>query len=187
MLALELRRKLFHLIAISLWLIPIKFFPYYLVLVTFIFVIMLNILVTIGTGRDLFKRVYQMILYFEREKNIERPGIQAIWANLGIMLSFLLFGRDCSAVGVVLLAVGDTFATLVGTHIGRVKFFEKTLEGSFAFFFCSFCVLYFMIGWEKALVISSLGAIAEVLPLKLDDNFSVPVIGSFVCFVLEHT
>lgn len=44
-----------------------------------------------------------------------------------------------------------------------------------------------MIGWEKALVISSLGAIAEVLPLKLDDNFSVPVIGSFVCFVLEHT
>ncbi|MGB9874446.1 MAG: phosphatidate cytidylyltransferase, partial [Hydrogenobacter sp.] len=120
MLNLEIRRKIFHLLAISLWLIPLKFFPTWLVILSFLMVIILNLLLVNRIGIKFFFTLYRIVFYFEREKNLQKPGIQALWANLGIALSFLLFGRECAIIGVLLLAVGDAFSNLIGTKIGRI-------------------------------------------------------------------
>ncbi|ADO45975.1 phosphatidate cytidylyltransferase [Hydrogenobacter thermophilus TK-6] len=186
MLSLEVRRKLFHLIAISLWIVPLKLFPPFLTFFTFLVVIFLNILVVKKVGQDSLGVVYRCILYLEREKNLEKPSIQALWANLGIMLSFLMFGGDCATIGVILLAVGDAFASLVGYHLGRTKLFDKSLEGFLAFFLSSFLVLYFILGWGRAIILSLFGALIELLPLKVDDNLTLPLAGSFLCYILEH-
>lgn len=85
----------------------------------------------------------------------------------------------------LLLAVGDAFSNLIGTKIGRIRLWGKTLEGSLAFFFSTLCALYFFLGFERALVVSLVGATVELLPLRLDDNFTLPIVGSFVCFVLK--
>lgn len=185
MLNLESRRKIFHLLAISLWLIPLKFFPTWLIILSFLLVIILNLLLVNRIGIKFFPTLYRMVLYFEREKNLQKPGIQALWANLGIALSFLLFGKECAVVGVLLLAIGDAFAGFVGAKIGRLRLGEKTLEGSMAFFFSTLCALYFFLGFERALVVSLVGATVELLPLKLDDNFTLPIAGSFMCFALK--
>jgi dolichol kinase len=185
MLNLEGRRKIFHLLAISLWLIPLKFFPNWLITFSFLFIIILNLLLVNRIGIKFLPTLYRIVLYFEREKNLQKPGIQALWANLGIALGFLLFGKECAVVGVLLLAIGDAFAGFVGAKIGKLKLWEKTLEGFMAFFFSTFCVLYFFLGFEKALVVSLIGATVELLPLKLDDNFTLPVVGSFMCFALK--
>lgn len=185
MLNLEVRRKIFHLLAISLWLIPLMFFPTWLVVLSFLVVIILNLLLINKVGINFFPALYRIVFYFEREKNLQKPGIQALWANLGIALSFLLFGRECAIIGVILLAVGDVFSNLIGTKIGRTRLLGKTLEGSLAFFFSTLLVLYFFLGLKGALVVSLVGAIVELLPLGLDDNFTLPIVGSFMCFVLK--
>jgi dolichol kinase len=53
---------------------------------------------------------------------------------LGVFLSFLFFPKECSAVGVVITAVGDGFAGMVGYHFGKTKTGNKSLEGALAFF-----------------------------------------------------
>lgn len=98
MLNLEIRRKIFHLLAISLWLIPLKFFPTWLVILSFLIVIILNLLLVNRVGIKFFPTLYRIVFYFEREKNLQKPGIQALWANLGIALSFFYYLEESVAL-----------------------------------------------------------------------------------------
>ncbi|MFN3813410.1 MAG: diacylglycerol/polyprenol kinase family protein [Aquificaceae bacterium] len=181
---LEIRRKAFHLLAISLWLVPLLTLQRKITIALFFVVIALNLLIVFKVGISRFKALYDLVFYLERERNIKRPSIQALWANIGIFLSFLLFGSLCASAGVVLLAVGDAFAGLVGISVGRRRIFRKSLEGSLAFFFSSFFALLLLLDVKRALIISSVGTLTELLPLKLDDNFLIPICGSLVCFLL---
>ncbi len=181
---LEIRRKVFHLLTISLWLIPLLTLQRKVMLFLFLVVIALNLIVVFKVGINRFKALYNFVFYLERERNIEKPSIQALWANVGIFLSFLLFGSLCASAGVVLLAVGDAFAGLVGMIMGRTRIFGKSLEGFFAFFLSSFLALLLLLDVKRALIVSFFGAIVELLPLKLDDNFLVPLCGSLICFLL---
>ncbi|RMH80517.1 MAG: phosphatidate cytidylyltransferase [Acidobacteria bacterium] len=179
---LEVRRKLFHMLAISLWLVPLRFFNGSLLYITFLMVLILNYMTVLGVGKDMFKLYYRMVYFLERERNYQKPSIQALWANLGIFLSFLLFGRECAMVSTLVLAVGDAFASIVGMRYGRKRIWEnRTLEGSVAFFFSSFLVILPLIGFWKALLIAFASALSEVVPVRLDDNLIVPLVSALVC------
>lgn len=174
------------MLAISLWLIPLRFFNSTLLFITFLIVLTLNYMTVLGVGKDRFKLYYRMVYFLEREKNYQRPSIQALWANLGIFLSLLLFGRECAMVSTLVLAVGDAFASMVGIRYGRRKIWNgRTLEGSIAFFFSSFFAILPLIGFWKALLVASASALSEVLPIRLDDNFTVPLVSAFVCGLLS--
>jgi len=173
-------------LGVSLWIVPISFFPQKLLLLTFILVLFLNLLVVKKVGAEKLKAIYKLITYFERERNLQKPGIQALWANLGIFLSYLVFGKESTIVGVLLLAFGDAFAGLVGTLFGKKRVWGKSLEGSFAFFFSSFLVLLPIIGLRDALIIALVGTLVELLPLKLDDNLTLPLVGAFLHYLLKN-
>ncbi|MFN3598754.1 MAG: diacylglycerol/polyprenol kinase family protein [Aquificaceae bacterium] len=179
-LDLELRRKVFHLFALSLWLVPIALLPTPITFLTFLVVLFINLLTVFGVGRERFSLYYFIIYKLEREKNYSKPAIQALWANLGIFLSFLAFGKGSALVGVLVLAVGDAFAGLVGIRYGRTRIGNKSLEGSLAFFLSTFLVLLPFVGMMKALWISLFCALVEALPLKLDDNFTIPLTAGFL-------
>ncbi|MFN3946590.1 MAG: diacylglycerol/polyprenol kinase family protein [Aquificaceae bacterium] len=179
-LDLELRRKVFHLFALFLWFIPIALFPTLLTLLTFLLVLFINLLTVLGFGKERFSVYYSIIYKLEREKNYSRPTIQALWANLGIFLSFLAFGKEPTLVGVVVLAVGDAFAGLVGVRYGKRKIGKKSLEGSLAFFLSTFLVLLPFVGMGKAFWVSFVCALVEVLPFKMDDNFTIPLTAGFL-------
>lgn len=179
---LETRRKVFHLFALLLWLFPLKFFPTLILYLTFFLVLTVNYLTVKGFGRQRLHFYYKFIYWLEREKNLSRPAYQALWANLGIFLSFLLFGREGALVGVLVLAVGDAFAGFVGRHWGRTKMGDKSLEGSLAFFLSSFVVLLPLTGLFQALVIALVCSLVELLPFE--DNFTVPLSASLLYHML---
>lgn len=183
-LDLELRRKLFHLFALLLWLLPINFFPKPLTILLFLLVLFINLLTVMGLWKERLPFYYKLVYKLEREKNYSKPSIQALWANLGIFLSFLIFGKEASTVGVVVLAVGDAFAGMVGIRYGKRRIGNKSLEGAFAFFLSVFFVLFPFIGLWQAFVVALLSSVAEILPFKLDDNLTIPLIASLIYKIL---
>ena len=103
-------------------------------------------------------------------------------------LAVLLFEKEIAVLAVSYLIFGDFFSKFFGLHFGRIKFFEKSLEGSLAHFnaciisgyilihFLSFPLHVFLIG---ALVAS----ISEVLPIGINDNFSVGLLSASSMYV----
>ena len=91
------------------------------------------------------------------------------------------------SVAVVVLAVADPMAALVGRRFGCTHLYRgRTLEGSLAFVasgsLCSMAVLlgfYPSLGWGAALITalaaSVAGAVTELVSGRLDDNFSIPL------------
>ncbi len=80
------------------------------------------------------------------------------------------------------LIVSDTFAALVGRKIGKHPFFDKSLEGTVAFFMSALVVVAvapkaageaaeYAIGGVAALV----GAVVEASFTRIDDNLSIPL------------
>ncbi|MCX8075479.1 MAG: phosphatidate cytidylyltransferase [Aquificaceae bacterium] len=177
---LETRRKIFHMFTLLLWLIPVYLFPFWLTLLLFLLVILLNILTVLRVGIDRLSFYYGLVYGLEREKNYSKPSIQALWANLGIFLSFLLFGKESAMVSVVVLAVGDAFASIVGMKYGKTRIGSRSIEGTFAFFLSTFIVLVLFIDFWRAFMVSLFSAFVEALPTRLDDNFTVPLVGGLV-------
>jgi len=176
---LELRRKLFHIFSILLWLMPLFLLPKPLLLLLCLLVNLLNLSLVFKLGRYRLKPIYDLVYYFERDKNFEKPSIQALWLNLGVFLSFLFFPKECSAVGVVITAVGDGFAGIVGYHFGKTKIGNKSLEGALAFFVSTSLVLFPFLG-PKAFLVAFAGTLVELFSKRVDDNFLLPLVGSLV-------
>jgi uncharacterized protein (TIGR00297 family) len=135
-------------------------------------------------------------------RRLYRPVDEARGFPLGILLyplSVLLlilifpFRLDIVAAAWGILAVGDGFATLVGQRIrGRQLPWnrEKTIAGTIAFVVCGGTGAVALALWTRAavtpppslafvivapLVAAVTAALVETLPVRLDDNISVPM------------
>ncbi len=108
------------------------------------------------------------------------------WYVTALLLLALFAPMPAAAVGVVVLAVGDPFAALIGRRFGRRRFASgRSLEGAAAFLasglgvaWVSLSTLYGLPGHVALLVAlagAAAGAVAELVSSRLDDNFTIPV------------
>ncbi|NPB06853.1 MAG: phosphatidate cytidylyltransferase [Aquificae bacterium] len=176
-MSLELRRKLFHFTSILGCAFLIKLYPLLACLALALSSLFLFLIVR--KVEPVYEPLKRLVLFLERPKNYDRPGVQALWACLGLFTACLLFSAD-AFYGALVLAVGDAAAWLVGSHLGRLRVRDKSLEGSLAFFLASFLALLPFTGGTEALAVSLAGALAELLLPYPDDNFTVPVAASAV-------
>ncbi|MGM0567841.1 MAG: diacylglycerol/polyprenol kinase family protein [Elusimicrobiota bacterium] len=110
----------------------------------------------------------------------------------GVLLSLLIFPADYASGGIIYLSIGDMTAALVGQKWGRKRIFNKTLLGSLAFVLSTFVFLT-VLSQAGVLNLNILGiavgsvvcALVELLPLKIDDNFIIPLAGSLVLFIIN--
>ena len=88
-------------------------------------------------------------------------------------------------------SISDTCAALYGQRYGKIKlFYNKTLEGSYAFFISSMSLVYMLLTFNVVnidltylLIVSLIATIVESLtPTKLD-NMSVPICVSLSMFL----
>jgi dolichol kinase len=183
---LEIKRQFFHLIALSLWIIPVLFFPFLINMFLFGAVIVVNFLVVRKV--DPFYRVFLFFIkHLERERNLHSPSLQALFANLGVFVSYLLFGE--LAVGsIIILAVGDSSSTLVGKLFGKKRLFyseRKTAEGTVAFFLSVYLILFLVFGdLYGGLLASSVCALLESFDLPPDDNLLIPLVGGCILYLV---
>ena len=124
---------------------------------------------------------------------------------LGCTISFILFPWPIAVLAVLYLAIGDPAASIVGVFYQRRKWgdqdtylYRKSWVGSLACFsICavmSLVLLPFLFEslvytdwkiWILAFWGGAAAAFAEVLPLRTDDNLSLPLIsGSFLWLMM---
>lgn len=112
---------------------------------------------------------------------------------MGMLGAFFLFSLPVAVCSIIFLACGDVSATIVGERWGTVKISGvKSLQGTIAFFAASLiCGSIAGVYWQGLpLYIVAAGAltasVVEILPLKLNDNLTIPVISGAVMQALMH-
>ena len=84
---------------------------------------------------------------------------------------------------ILIMSYSDTAAAIIGKKYGKTRLFNKTLEGSFAFLLTAFIILLIMhphVDWWLSVFAIIIATIVELVPLKVDDNFSVPIIVALI-------
>lgn len=105
-------------------------------------------------------------------------------------LAFVFFASDVAIAALFFAAVGDAMAALVGERYGRMKLGTKSLEGTLAFFASALVVGYILLwaglhlGWPAVTLGAAAAALVELLPIPIDDNVTVPIVGAIVIALL---
>lgn len=185
----EVRRKLVHLVAL---LIPVGyyFFPSEPQAKAILLGCMI-VAIVIDTFR-LGEPRYRNLLH-SLSGELIRPGEKANLLGstcllISAAITVFLFPKPIAVAALCFLIIGDTVAALVGRRLGRIHLFgKKTLAGSLALFASAFAVASVIPGletrtaWAGAIV----AAVAEALPVPVDDNFSIPILSGIAMVLAE--
>ncbi len=111
------------------------------------------------------------------------------------LLSIAIFPKTIAALSILFLACGDPIASLFGILYGKYgpRFSNgKSLIGTMAGILTCFTISFAYLRASgltdvQVAVLSVLGGIsggaAEMLPIEIDDNFSIPVVSGFVLWM----
>jgi dolichol kinase len=106
------------------------------------------------------------------------------WYVAGVALVFALFEPTIAVAAVLVLALADPAASVVGRLCGRRRLGKGSIEGSTAFATVAFVVLSFFVSPAAAAVAALTAAAVEIAPWKLDDNVTVPLAAAAALWLL---
>ncbi|MCI4444720.1 MAG: glycerol-3-phosphate acyltransferase [Candidatus Aminicenantes bacterium] len=130
------------------------------------------------------------IFFFRKIKGIYKSKEHRKFSSitiflLSLFLTILIFEKKIAIFSASFLTFGDFFSKFFGLRFGRHKLFSKTLEGSLAHF--TACLLagfilnhYFPLPFYVYLAGAAAATIFELLPLGIDDNFSISLLSASV-------
>ncbi|MCD6098121.1 hypothetical protein J7K18_04425 [bacterium] len=186
----EVLRKLVHLGALVIptlyWFLPWKFSITVLSLVTFGVVLAdVSRLIHTPLTRFIYRKVGHMLRRHEYKK-----FTGASYILTASLLVILVFPKPIAVTVLVYIIVGDTAASIFGKLFGRTKLTRgKSLEGSLAFltfaFLASVPVPY--VPTTTKFLGAMFATFIEFLPLKLDDNLTVPVLTGLFLKIIAGT
>ncbi|NUM89670.1 MAG: hypothetical protein HUU37_10730 [Bdellovibrionales bacterium] len=124
-----------------------------------------------------------------RDTELDRwSGIPFYMASC--LFAFLVFPHHIAVLSILYLAFGDPSSSFFGVLYGKNRLFpNKSLQGTVGgFLVCALATwIYFRLAGlsgEKILVFAIIGgfagSVAELLPLHIDDNFSIPVVSGAI-------
>jgi len=159
-----------------------------------------TILVGVESGRRFIPKFNDWLMekvFHKVSRPHERFQINsATYYVWGLFLMVMLFPKEACLLGVLTLGFGDPIASIVGQRYGKIKIFkEKSLEGALAFWLAGFaiCLIYQLIYIPQiplldiikiSSIVAFVGALTELFTIKIDDNFSIPVISALVASFL---
>ncbi len=114
----------------------------------------------------------------------------ATYFALAALAAFLLFDKPIAIAALLFLSLGDPAAALVGKGAPGIRFFGKSPLGTLAMVTVSLGVvgaLYWAgaADWHWGLLVGAVAAgLAELLPLPVDDNLTVPLVSGGVMVAL---
>lgn len=126
------------------------------------------------TAKGLFLKVFGAAIRDHEQKNLTG----ATYVFTGAVLTIFLFPKQIAVPSLLILSISDTVAALVGIPFGKHKFLAKSMEGSFSFFVSSILILFYFSPESIVLnvLVAAILTIAEAFPMKLDDNFLIPLL-----------
>jgi glycerol-3-phosphate acyltransferase PlsY len=126
----------------------------------------------------------------KRVKSIFRKGEEDRFSSMTAFLvsSFiimLIFEKEIAIAALTFTIFGDIFSKIFGLGFGRHKIFDKTIEGSLAYFGCVLICWFVLTNTlDISTYIILIGAISapltEIISIRINDNFTVPIISGVV-------
>ena len=177
-LQLEIRRKLIHLTSLS---IPIGYSfidrDTTLAILAGVFVLSLSLEIGrlfIPRIRSRVHPVFAPIMRVAEERKLSG----ATYLLAGAWITIYFFEKEIALVGLLLVSLSDAAAAIVGTAYGKIHLWQKTLEGSTAFFASTGLILIVMMNLsvEEMLTALFIGTLVELLPIPINDNLTLPVL-----------
>ncbi|NVM04660.1 MAG: hypothetical protein HWN67_20215 [Candidatus Helarchaeota archaeon] len=144
-----------------------------------IFLIMIEI---IRFNINFINRIYIKILRdIIRVQEIKR-FTGATYLLISSVLVISIYDKSIAVACLLFLTLSDSAAALFGKSFGKIKIYNKTLEGTLAFLSTSLIIVYFIKSLNFITGIS--GAVTatfvEFTLVNLDDNLSIPIISGLV-------
>ncbi|MBI2851851.1 MAG: hypothetical protein HYX84_01930 [Chloroflexi bacterium] len=100
---------------------------------------------------------------------------------IGSLVSAIVFPPEIAIPAIVFLAVGDPVAGVIGTWIGRVRLWKKTVEGGIACLIVCLAAVAVItaIAARPSLGVMLIGAVSatvfQALPVRINDNLTIPI------------
>ncbi len=187
----ELYRKAIHLS--SLWMpLVIRLLERNICILLFLFLLLGNLLIEYAAYRKmpivggLFRRMFFKTL--RRKEVIRNEFIPSgsVYILAAALICTVCFTQAAAAAALTVMLISDSCAALFGKFFGTFRFSNgKSLEGTAAFFISAFGILS-VLAWNcplsAVLLIATLATGAEFWEsrLKIDDNFSIPLVTGFM-------
>jgi len=189
----EVKRQLFHMLSGVVLIILIAF--------DILDIRKIAVLIFIGFILSIISRKYKvwglswLLKHFEREKDIKAfPGRGAFFYLLGVFFSLLLFSKDTALAAIMIMALGDSVATLFRVQhkiklkhpFSSKKYLETALIGGLAGFFGAML----FVNPIYAFISSIIAMLVEGIDIKfgfteVDDNLVIPIVAGLVITLLK--
>ena len=106
------------------------------------------------------------------------------WYVCGVVLVYAFFPSRIAVPAIVVLALADPMASIVGRLWGRRRVGNGTVLGSLVFLLVAFTVLSVFFGPTSAVAPALVVTCVEVVPWRLDDNLTVVVGGATALWLM---
>jgi dolichol kinase len=120
------------------------------------------------------------LLFFRAFSSLASPRearkiASSTWYVVSVLVVLVFFPKSYAVGGILVLALADPSASVVGQLWGRKRFLAGTVLGTATFALVAFLTLLLFVPWWMALITAIIGAIVEAAPTGLDDNLIVPI------------
>ena len=115
-----------------------------------------------------------------------------------VLLTIITFPKPIALIAIYTLAIADPLSAIIGIKFGNKRIVpHKSLEGSAAFFISTFFITLAILAiysggvtlgvFSVTITVALLASAFEMLPLKLDDNLTIPLFTAFILWILCET
>lgn len=119
-----------------------------------------------------FFRIFQLVASPREARGVA----SSTWFVLGALIAHALFPAPYAAAGLVVLALADPSASVVGRIWGTVPLGKGSVQGTTVFALVAWGVLWMLLGQPLRVGSVAVGvALMEVVPDLVDDNLVVPL------------
>ncbi|MEE9286329.1 MAG: hypothetical protein V3V35_11450 [Dehalococcoidia bacterium] len=189
----RIERRIFHLVAGSIFPIALLFAPETPLLIAAIVLAGGAVL-----GEALRFRVQAFNRWLTRTvRPLMKEGEHATpFASTYLLIATAIIvgtmSAPVAALALFYLSIGDPVAAMVGQRFGAGRLFGKSLEGSSAFLAAALAIGALLLATEldttySVMVVGACAAmLAELAPMRLDDNLKVPLAAGGVMTLTAH-
>ena len=128
---------------------------------------------------DILRRIYNYYFTIFTRPIENRNLSGASWVVIGAALTTLIFNENTAIIGLLVLSLADSAAAIIGLRFGNTHLFNKSLEGSTAFFIVALLIVCYL---SPAFFLINLIAILAATAVELfsttrvNDNLLIPIV-----------